>query len=381
MTEKPLKLMLVARNFPPIKGGMEKLNQHMLFELSQSYKTFLVGPKGSAQHAASAELVKESDPRLSRFIPSSIWHSSRIAISQKPDIILAGSGLTAISAWAASWFTKSRWGIYLHGLDVVVESLVYKTMILPIIRRADFWIVNSNATKDAAIKAGIDSSRIHLLHPGVQIPENLPPQSSIEAWCKAHDVTQEHLLVSVGRLARRKGLVEFVTRCLPLIVDEFPNACLMIVGEEPKDSVMSEGGYRDEILRTAEQSGVSDNIKLLGAISDEDLCLAFSSAKLHIFPVLQRKGDMEGFGMVSIEAASFGTPTIAFSVGGVVDAVQHNVSGELVESGNFSEFTRAIINSFNGQTAYDIEKIRRFASRFSWEQFGGKLRNIEPLRK
>jgi phosphatidylinositol alpha-1,6-mannosyltransferase len=380
MDDRPQKLLLVTRNFPPIKGGMERLNQFVLSELSIKFQTFLVGPTGAGRFSPKSTIVRECSPRLAWFLPVSLLLSARIALKNKQDIVLAGSGLSAVSAWAAALISKCRWGVYLHGLDIVVDSVIYQNLIFPFIRRANFLIVNSRATQDAAIAAGLDPKRIHLVHPGVNIPDQCIDPQIAEGWCRSHDIVPQQFMISVGRLTQRKGLVEFVLNSLPSIVDRFPEACLVVVGEEPRNSATSCNGYTNRLLEAARSSGVLDNLKLLGSITDEELTWAFAAAKLHVFPVLDQKGDMEGFGMVAIEAASFGVPTIAFSVGGVVDAVLCDVSGDLIEPGDYQAMDNAIIEVLNGERNYDREAIRNFADDFSWPRFGTKLRAIEALR-
>jgi len=90
-----------------------------------------------------------------------------------------------------------------------------------------------------------------------------------------------------------------------------------------------------------------------------------------IFPVIERPGDIEGFGMVAIEAAAHGTPTYAFAVGGVPDAVSDGISGQLLQPGDYCGMTAAALDALNQTKIYP--KCRDFAEKFAWPAFGEQL--------
>lgn len=93
--EKPA-LLLISRNFPPLLGGMERLNQKMLAELAKDYKTGLVGPQGAkAIDKAPRHIWECPSSPLGKFIVYALIKAIRASQQLKPQIILAGSGLTA----------------------------------------------------------------------------------------------------------------------------------------------------------------------------------------------------------------------------------------------------------------------------------------------
>ena len=92
-----------------------------------------------------------------------------------------------------------------------------------------------------------------------------------------------------------------------------------------------------------------------------------------MFPVRDMPGDVEGFGMVAIEAAAHGLPTVAFDVGGVADAVADGVSGRLVRSGDEEAFAAAVLAELAQAGTGRRERARAFATSFSWERFGREV--------
>jgi phosphatidylinositol alpha-1,6-mannosyltransferase len=85
---------------------------------------------------------------------------------------------------------------------------------------------------------------------------------------------------------------------------------------------------------------------------------------------------VEGFGMVAIEAAAHGVPTIAFSVGGIPDAVLEGRSGWLVPAGDYRQFAERVLECLLAPRPAMRDECRAFASLFTWHAFGAKLRSI-----
>jgi phosphatidylinositol alpha-1,6-mannosyltransferase len=102
-------ILLVTRNFPPLLGGMERLNQHLLEELERNYAVHLVGPQGAAEHVAYPERVSTcpSAP-VYAFLACAALKAVRSARRHRPGLIIAGSG---VNAPPACTFSSARHGI------------------------------------------------------------------------------------------------------------------------------------------------------------------------------------------------------------------------------------------------------------------------------
>ncbi len=372
-----MNILLVTRNFPPLLGGMERLNQYLLQELEREYDAYLVGPKGANTHVAHPERVIAcpSTP-VSVFLIHAAVKAVRSARRYRPCLIIAGSGVNALPAWLAAKASGTPWVVYLHGLDLVVDNILYQQIFLPIIRRADAWLVNSHATARLAIAAGLTANRLSILHPGVAIPETLPSNDDVRAWRKQHSFGNRPLLLSVGRLTKRKGLREFVLHALPTILVTHPKALLVVVGEEPHAALTSATIGVNALRKAAYQTGAQESLKILGNLSDEELGLAYRAASVLVFPVLDIPNDVEGFGMVAIEAAAHGLPTVAFAVGGVPDAIGNGCSGCLIPPGDYPGMAKKVIEYLQGKSDATVTACRTFASGFSWSRFGIVLRQF-----
>jgi phosphatidylinositol alpha-1,6-mannosyltransferase len=162
-----------------------------------------------------------------------------------------------------------------------------------------------------------------------------------------------------------------VREILPELVKAKPDLCLLIVGDAPKDALAAEAEPPAAILATAQKAGVSDNLRWIGSLFGNDLSAAYFAADVHVFPVREIPNDPEGFGMVAIEAAAHGLPTVAYATGGVVDAVSEGLSGLLVKPGDSAGFTAAVDQLLRSPLPAGEEQ--RFAQEFAWNRFGAKL--------
>ena len=131
-------------------------------------------------------------------------------------------------------------------------------------------------------------------------------------------------------------------------------------------------GFRDG---WTQGKGVGNNIRFLGLVADAELAVLYQAANIHVFPVQHIPHDPEGFGMVALEAAAHGLPTVAYGTGGVVDAVAEGRSGYLVPPGDAHAMVLAIINTLRAGVAMRASS-KTFASNFGWPAFGDSVNRL-----
>jgi phosphatidylinositol alpha-1,6-mannosyltransferase len=376
-TSTPPRILHITRNLPPLVGGMERLNWHIADELSRHAQVQLIGPEGSAAlRPANVPVTEVPLHPLPRFLLASAWQAVAVARRFRPHVVLAGSGLTAPAAWLAARCSGARAHVYLHGLDAAVRHPLYRALWHPAIRRMDGVIANSQPTAELARNLGVAAEKIRIVHPGVALPAAPQTAEALQDFRQHHGLGDSPLLLSVGRLAARKGLREFVRHALPYIVRQVPDALLVIVGDAPANALLTHEQTRESIHETADAVGIGRHLRFLGRISEQELTCAYESASLHIFPVRNLPGDPEGFGMVAIEAAAHGLPTVAFATGGIVDAVAEGQSGYLVASGDYAVLARTAVRVLADDHGAWQTRASTFAAQFAWQAMGQKLRDI-----
>jgi phosphatidylinositol alpha-1,6-mannosyltransferase len=367
--------LIITRNFPPLIGGMEKLMWNLYHELKVDYSCSVIGPTGCKKYVHKGDCALESPvSSIFMFLLVAFIESIFCATVRKHTICIAGSGVTAPIAVVIKKMFNIPSVVLIHGLDVIVDNRIYQRFFIPAVCKADVVVVNSQNTAHLAIAKGVSKEKIKIIPPGVKIPHRIYKKNDFR---KRYRVEDKKILLSVGRLVPRKGIVEFIKFSFPNILNRFPEAVFMIIGTEPHKSLKKTGNYLNKIKSIIHEKGLKNHVFLLGHVDEMTLAQAYQESDLHILPVRDIPGDIEGFGMVIIEASSFGLPTISFSVGGVRDAIKDQYSGFLIEKNNYKVFSETIIDYFNGKAGpVTSENCINHAKHFSWERYGRSLREI-----
>jgi phosphatidylinositol alpha-1,6-mannosyltransferase len=369
---KRKRILLITRNLPPLVGGMERMMHQFTLGLLQYTELTVIGPRGCKQHLPEEVTVHETSPRLGLFLLLSTWVAIRACRKKRFDVVIGGSGLIGPTLRTVSWLFQCKTVVYLHGLDLVVDNPIYQLFFVPSLRGIDSVAVNSKNTRDIAMEKGIAELRMAVVNPGTSLPAPIDTASRLE-FRGRHAIGSRRYLVFTGRMTQRKGLSGFLQHILPLILQNEPDVGLVVVGEDPHDS-LNQLGEQAEIQQKVAALGLQDTVAFLGKLSDRDLEICYAEAAVQIFPLTEVRGDVEGFGMVAIEAAACGTPTVAFELGGVADAISAE-NGHLVPPGNFDLFASQVVKVLrNGEP--NTEQCLAHARQFSWQTYNEKMRKL-----
>lgn len=343
---------------------------HSVGTLASHYDVTLIGPSGCGEFAPTNVAVIECPPSPFSFLTMALLKGLRFWGKAPFDLVLGGSGLVAPVTWFLAGITKARSFIFVHGLDLVVDNVVFQWFFVPFIRHHDRVIANSQNTRELAIGKGSQPDKVTIVNPG----STIPPESSLldAAQSRARlGFEKNKIILFVGRMVRRKGLSEFLEKAWPRIVAAEPDALLLVAGDSPDDALVKDPDGATRLVQAIKRYG-QGTAHFLGAVGDETLWNCYAAAEALVFPLIRVSGDVEGFGMVVIEAAASGTPTVAFPVGGVVDAVADGVNGMLVPEGDYDAFADAVVSICKGGPP-GPSACRKHAETFSWEAHGQKL--------
>lgn len=373
-TKDRRRILLITRNFPPICGGMEKLNWHIANELGKQSEVRVIAPAGPIDENGPQHFEKKGITLtpLPRFLIEATFQAVLNSLSWRPDIVIAGSGLTAPIAWFCGRMRNAKILAYLHGLDLVVPHRLYQMIWPHFFRKLDGVLTNSKATQQLAERAGINTPLIRIVYPGTDIPTF--DSNAGQQFKRRHGLEKGPLLLSVGRLTKRKGILDFIRFAFPLIIENHPECILLIVGDTPRQALFGTAITSEMIFAAAEQAGLSNHVRILSKLTDTELSAAYCAANLHVFPVRDIPDNPEGFGMVAIEAAAHGLETIAFATGGVPDAVKDEISGTLIPPGDYAAFAAAVDTRLKLAGTREVsDACRGFAANFTWHQFSQTL--------
>ena len=249
----------------------------------------------------------------------SLW----LALTHRFTAIHAGRALPeGITAWLVARLTLHPVVIYAHGEELTTwgHGGKYKAMQFAL-RHADRVIANSEYTRDALIKMDVNPASISLIYPGVDVTRFRPGLECAELRQSVGVMYSGKLILSVGRLSRRKGFDQ-VIQALPALIQAGLDIQYVLIGI---------GEDYDYLFDLARKYGVIDRVHLLGHVSPDDLPRWYNACDVFIMPNREINGDTEGFGMVFIEAAACGKPAIAGQAGGTGAAVVDGVTGFRVD--------------------------------------------------
>jgi phosphatidylinositol alpha-1,6-mannosyltransferase len=182
------------------------------------------------------------------------------------------------------------------------------------------------AARMVRLSPGVDAERFH--------PGNRGSARSAEIR-RRYGLADRPVAVCVSRLVPRKGQ-DTLIRAWPLVRRAVPGAALLIVGGGP---------YRDRLDRLVRETGVERDVVLTGAVPWEELPAHFAAADVFAMPCrTRRRGlDVEGLGIVYLEASATGLPVVAGDSGGAPDAVLEGETGFVVPGGSVEHAARRVI--------------------------------------
>lgn len=261
--------------------------------------------------------------------------SLALATSNRFTAIFAGRALPeGLVAWAIARLLGRPVLIYAHGEELTGWGRGKKFAVMGfVLRHADVVLSNSDYTRDTLVGfIGVAPRRIALVYPTVDEERFRPGLDGADLRGRIGLGPRQHLILSVGRLMRRKGF-DSVIRALPLLRQRGLDAHYALIGI---------GEDHDYLQALARDNGVGDRVHLLGHVSYEDLPRWYSACDLFAMPNRDIEGDTEGFGLVFLEAASAGKPAVAGIAGGTGSAVVDGVTGLRVDGEKLDAITHAL---------------------------------------
>jgi phosphatidylinositol alpha-1,6-mannosyltransferase len=169
--------------------------------------------------------------------------------------------------------------------------------------------------------------------PGINV-EHFSPTDATELR-KSLGLSDKKVIVSVGRLVHRKGQ-DYLIEAMPEILKSVPQAHLLLVGEGP---------YREHLEKLAKKHNLESSLTFIGRIQYKDLPMYICAGDIFVMPSRSRLMglEVEGLGIVYLEASSCGLPVIAGSSGGAPDAVVQNETGLVVNGTDTKEIASAAV--------------------------------------
>lgn len=360
MTKKSL---LITNDFPPIVSGISTAF-FQLWKNLPSDKIIVLAPrvKGCSKFdkAQSFKILRKWIP-LGESPVSKLFKSVLIAFyclflvsRHKVKKLHCGQILsTGLAGMLCKRFFGIPYGVYVYGSETVRfrDSRVLILFINKIIDEADELIPNSEFTLNEFLSSGIKREKMVKVVPGVDTTAFCPANRSL-SLAKKFNLEGCRVLLTVSRLDERKGH-DMVIRALPKVLEKYPNTKYLIVGG---------GREKGRLQNIAMDLGLIDahfqTEKVVFAGYVENNCLPdyYNLCDIFIMPNRetserkQLRGDLEGFGIVFLEASACGKPVIAGRSGGANEAVEEGVTGLFVNPHSIEDVSNAVIQLFDDES-------------------------------
>ncbi|MCC9601454.1 glycosyltransferase family 4 protein [Stieleria sp. JC731] len=301
------------------------------------------------------------------------WVLRGIVKQYQPRIMHAARPLNeGLACRLTSMLTGVPYACYVHGEDVNVaktsRDLTFATRFA--IKGAVALIANSTFTKQLLIDDwGVSPDRIVLMHPGVDTKRFANANVAVEG-------SKSLNLLTAGRLQKRKGH-DVVIQALLELMKLFPEVSYTVAGS---------GEELSSLQSLAKSLGVDDRVRFAGEVDDQQLVTLYHECDIFVLANRAVGQDVEGFGIVLLEAQASGKPVIAGRSGGTADTMVEGQTGFLIDATTPDELIQCVrenLATAGQREAMGQAAVRHVQSNFDWEQLGkqAKSRFEEILAK
>ena len=330
-----MRTLVLTPDFPPARGGIQHLVHRIVRHAPElDCRVITLDTPGADEFDRTGGLDVKRIRQLPTPRPVSTLALNAMAVSQafafRPQVVL--SAHTVMSPGASLIRKALRVPVvqYFHGKEIGVRPKLAGFAA----RNADACIAVSSYTSGLVAAAGGTSEKIHLIHPGVDLPE--------------HPVETERIdrptVLTIARMEDRYKGHDVMVRAMSLVAARVPGAQWIVIGDGP---------LRAAIAELAHSSGLGEEtIRFLGAVSDEERDAWLNRTHVFAMPSRMPTGGFagEGFGIVYLEANAHGCPAVAGGVGGAVDAVVDGETGLLVDPEDHIDVGNALVDLLQNES-------------------------------
>jgi phosphatidylinositol alpha-1,6-mannosyltransferase len=361
-----MRLLFVSHSFPPPGrplanvGGMQRvaveLHEALRARAGVELCDVLLRTSWRWTHVRTVAFLARAGAR--------IWQAARRGAA---DAVLFSSMVTGALAWPLQG-TLAKAGVatgaIAHGRDVTLPVAPYQGLLPRVFEALDGVFPVSRATGEAARERGLPADKKHVIPNGVDPGRFAPPEDAGAARRALLDAVPgatlpdgSTLLCSVGRHVERKGFGWFIEHVLPRLP---AGVHYWLAGD---------GTRTDALRQAARRAGVAERVRLLGRVPEGTLRRLYRGADLFVMPNVPVPGDMEGFGVVMLEAGLSGLPTVAARLEGIQDVIAEGENGHLVrprDAAGFAEIIRRYHTGERDPRAAGQRAAEHVRERFGW---------------
>ncbi|WP_421840029.1 GDP-mannose-dependent alpha-(1-6)-phosphatidylinositol monomannoside mannosyltransferase [Mycobacterium sp.] len=338
------RVLLVTNDFPPRRGGIQSYLGEFVSRLVQSgsHAVTVYAPQWKSADAFDEEACAQGYQVVRHpgtlMLPGPTVDGRMRRLIAEHDIDTVWFGAAAPLALLASRARKAgatRVLASTHGHEVGWSMLpAARSVLRRIGDSTDTVTFVSHYTRSRFASALGPAASLEYLPSGVDTERFRPDPAARQTLRERYRLGERPTVVCLSRLVPRKGQ-DMLIKALPSIRRRVDGAVLVLVGGGP---------YRDKLRRLAQDCGVADAVTFAGSVAADELPAHHALADVFAMPCRTRGGgmDVEGLGIVFLEASATGVPVIAGESGGAPETVQHNKTGVVVDGTSVGEIARAV---------------------------------------
>ncbi|MGH8792039.1 MAG: glycosyltransferase family 4 protein [Stackebrandtia sp.] len=333
------RVLLITNDFPPRQGGIQSFVYGMASRLPVDELVVYCSTSPGADEFDAAHEFKVVRENTSILLPTR--HAARtaagLAREHSCDTVLFGAAapLGLLAAGLKQRGDVAHAAALTHGHETGWAMLPGgRTALRRIARYTDVVTYLGEYTRDKLAPAIGDLTRLERLTFGVDT-DRFSPEVDGKPIRKRYGLGDRPVVGCVSRLVPRKGQ-DMLIRTLPRLRQAVPEATLLLVGGGP---------YESSLRRLAQRCGVAEHVVITGAADSEELPAHFAAADVFAMPCrTRRRGlDVEGLGVVYLEAAATGLPVVVGDSGGAPDTVRDGETGYVVDGRDVDDITARLV--------------------------------------
>lgn len=339
-----MNLLMITFSYPPSLGGM----QNYAFEIAKGLYESGVNIKVLTPHfeddkefdeKQAFEIIRKGsfERFLTVFLPS-FFSSLQLIPKMKIEKLLAETWLSGLICYLLAKIYVIDYYVGTHGSELFdgMSHPLKKFLMLKTFKNARKVFAVSNYTKQILTKNGIPEEKVAVIFNGVD-----PGKFNHEIDClrvlEKHKAKNKKIILTVGRLVERKGH-DLVIKALPLVLEKIPESVYVIVGDGPE---------KNRLEKLVKELNLKGKVIFAGSVPVNDrqntLLAYYHACDVFVMPNRIVRGDVEGFGIVFLEAGACGKPVIGGRSSGVPDAIIDGETGLLVNPESEEEIAMALI--------------------------------------
>jgi len=337
------KILLVTNDFGPRTGGIETFVIGLLERITGHKVIVFTSQQGDTREYDNHWLEKFGvtviRDKSTILLPTKRVRRVAKALVKNEEIDVVIFGAAAPLGLMARSLRKS--GVkkiiaLTHGHEVWWAKIFPFSFAMKIIGRSTDHLTYLGEFTRSAIAKALDAKSVNSMvkiAPGIDTAHFIPRPEGMEIRNQL-GLADKKIIISVGRLVHRKGQDKLI-QALPGVLQKIPHAHLLLVGEGP---------YRKHLEKLVQNLSLHENVTFVGRILFDKLPTYLSAADLFAMPSRSRFFglEVEGLGIVYLEASACAIPVVAGKSGGAPDAVIEGVTGVCVDGTNVAEITKAV---------------------------------------